>query len=263
MSDQINNKEPGKGISYHDLYFMISHTLGYEESKPQADISQDTRQIFTDLITKLKDCTDSSSYEYSFSDTSDYFALVPIWEFNSEKEVSLEHQVSPVIRENYQKEKYNNSISRFYSFKVESLPLFDIAKSMGIRVEKQIISKRYGYYSPGQNKIVMGTDDPQVFLHELSHAIDGILPGWNCDLHYGEALAEFSAAFLATIYDIPFDIANVRSYICRHLMYIDSCGLVKRVLSIYQFIENQRKKILNLPTLSFYDRSIEVYYNHE
>jgi hypothetical protein len=59
----------------------------------------------------------------------------------------------------------------------------------------------------------MGTANQQVFLHELSHAIDNTLPGKSDDYAFNEVVAELSAAFLGSLYNVDVDIASTKAYI--------------------------------------------------
>lgn len=103
---------------------------------------------------------------------------------------------------------------RLKSLDVDKLPLIDIAKSLGVTVRAGLtFDGCAGSFHPGKNRITMGTACKQVFLHELSHAVDNILPGKSDDYAFNEVTAELSAAFLGSLYNVNIDIASTKAYI--------------------------------------------------
>jgi hypothetical protein len=103
---------------------------------------------------------------------------------------------------------------RFKALDVEALPLIDVAKSLGVTVQAGLIFDGCaGSFHPVKNRITMGTADSQVFLHELSHAVDNTLPGKSEDYAFNEVVAELSAAFLGSLYGVKVDIDNTKAYI--------------------------------------------------
>jgi hypothetical protein len=86
---------------------------------------------------------------------------------------------------------------RLAEFDPESLPLIDIARSLGITVSAGLTGSASGCYTPSLHAITMGCDDGQVFLHELSHAVDHVLPGHKDDYAFNEVVAELSSAYPA------------------------------------------------------------------
>jgi antirestriction protein ArdC len=137
---------------------------------------------------------------------------------------------------------------RVITFDVESLPFIEVAKSLGVTVEAGLtLDGSAGWYKNSKKFILMGTANPVVFLHELSHAVDFALPNRKeHDYAYGEVVAELSAAFLASLYGIKYDIAQTKSYIESwsgkgHVAFkvVDALA---RVEEIYHFIENSKNE---------------------
>jgi len=107
---------------------------------------------------------------------------------------------------------YEKELSRIRSeFRIEDLPLIDIARELNIDVSYNLSSGgAYGYYSAKNDlfgniddkKISLSTDAEQTFFHELSHAIDHQLQGadFNKDKSMCEIVAEFTGCFLAGKY---------------------------------------------------------------
>jgi antirestriction protein ArdC len=136
---------------------------------------------------------------------------------------------------------------RIKALDVESLPLIEVAKSLGVKVEGGLTTRGVeGWYRKSTKQIMLGTAHPIVFLHELSHAVDNALPDKNNDYAFNEVVAELSAAFLGSLYDVKFDIANTKSYIKSwqgkgHVAFkvVDA---LQRVEQIYQYIVSTQKK---------------------
>lgn len=131
--------------------------------------------------------------------------------------------------------------------KFDSLPLFEIAKEMQLNFKVQPGIGYYGYFDSNKNEIALCTADEQVFLHELSHAIDQKVANYdNKDYDGGEIVAELSACFLASIYGKRADIRFTKNYLQNYIKdgknkaqfaytlfkYLD------RVRTIYKFIKD-------------------------
>jgi hypothetical protein len=136
---------------------------------------------------------------------------------------------------------------RLKSFNVETLPLIDVARKLGVTVQAGLtFDGCSGSFSPDKNKITLGSANRQVFLHELSHAIDNTVPGKSSDYAFNEVVAELSAAFLGSLYGINVDIGSTKAYIKGwagngHVAFKVSEAL-QRVEEIYHFIESNRQK---------------------
>jgi len=84
-------------------------------------------------------------------------------------------------------------------------PLFEVATRLGVTVTFQpVIPDRLG--DCGHGKINMGTDEPRVFWHELSHAAhEATDPEYKTrSSQYKEIVAEFTACVLATLYGYDY-----------------------------------------------------------
>jgi antirestriction protein ArdC len=138
--------------------------------------------------------------------------------------------------------------------KVKDLPLIEVAKSLGVHVKTGLTKSKSaaGTYANGLKTITMNTENKQVFLHELSHAIDFALPNRKADYAFGEVVAELSSAFLGSLYGVPVDLVETRDYIGYwakktgehhpgHVAFKVTQAL-SRVEEIYRFIETKRKK---------------------
>jgi N-terminal domain of anti-restriction factor ArdC len=88
-------------------------------------------------------------------------------------------------------------------------PLFDVAESLGVRVDYAPFARSFrGYYSPGDDRIMLCTHDVRTFFHELAHAAHGrVLRARGESLTNGqvprqEIVAETVAAVLCRLYDV-------------------------------------------------------------
>jgi hypothetical protein len=137
---------------------------------------------------------------------------------------------------------------RLKTLDVEALPLIDVAKSLGVTVQAGLtFDGCAGSFHPVKNRITMGTADSQVFLHELSHAVDNTLPGKSEDYAFNEVVAELSAAFLGSLYGVKVDIDNTRAYINgwsgRGHAAFRVTDALERVERIYRHIRGIKRKL--------------------
>jgi hypothetical protein len=108
---------------------------------------------------------------------------------------------APVIREEYE-------VNIPYEFN-------DIIQELGLKVQPvRFCGSSYGSYNLRNKEIRLASPDIEVFLHELSHAVDdrltGLKPGQKKDQ---EVTAEFSAAVIAHLMGYKIPLGNVRGYI--------------------------------------------------
>ena len=125
----------------------------------------------------------------------------------------------------------------------EELPLYNVAKDLGISINVGLtVCGEYGSFCPSIKEIRLCTDSEQVFLHELSHAIDEHLRNYKItDYGFGEVVAELSACFLASLYGLKADLRFTQNYIKswskgKHVALSIGSAL-ERVKAIYSYIE--------------------------
>jgi antirestriction protein ArdC len=164
---------------------------------------------------------------------------------DEKKDVLKGFKAMPVFRvEDTEGEELDYQV-RIREFNPEALPLIDVAHSLGVSVSAGLTGNASGYYSDTQKVIMMGCNDSQTFLHELSHAVDHALPGHSDDYAYGEVVAELSSAFLASLYGADCNIDNTTAYIQSwagkgHVAFkvVDA---LERVEAIYHYIQSVRE----------------------
>lgn len=167
-------------------------------------------------------------------------------ESGEETEVLSGFRLTPVFRI---EDTYGDElpyVTRLRSLDVDSLPLADVARKLGVEVRAAFCGHAAGSFTPSKKLITMNSGDAQVFLHELSHAVDHELGGYGKgDYALGEVVAELSSAFLGSLYGIDVDIAATREYIkgwagAGHVAFA-LARATDRVEAIYRHIEKQRK----------------------
>jgi len=131
------------------------------------------------------------------------------------------------------------------SIKLETMPLMEVAEVMGLKVHKSFTSHgEAGYAEYGTKKLVMCDNDELTFLHELSHHIDFELfakeDGFK-DEAMREVVAEFSAAFLASMYGLKTNLAFTKKYVAhysekKHVAVVLTKAM-ERVEAIFEYVQ--------------------------
>lgn len=119
-------------------------------------------------------------------------------------------------------------------------PLLDVAKKFGIDVAfVPVLPDRLGDARPDGNKIRIGSHNPSIFFHELTHAIhskiDGGLKGGQHEDQ--ETIAEFTSAVLMDFYGLGDNTGNAWKYISHYakdplVAITKALGTVERVLEV-------------------------------
>lgn len=113
-----------------------------------------------------------------------------------------------------------------------------IIKDLGLNVKAVSFGDRgsYGWYAPARKDIRLASPDIEVFLHELSHAVDDrfnkLKPGQHKDQ---EVTAEFSAAVIAQLMGYKISLGNVKEYIESYSMK-DLMSCLVRIEKIVSYV---------------------------
>jgi len=152
----------------------------------------------------------------------------------------------PVFRVEDTEGKELDYAIRLKEFDPESLPLINVARALGVTVSAGLTGNAGAWFTPSKNSITMGSNNGQVFLHELSHAVDHVLPGKNTDYAFNEVVAELSAAFLCRLYGYGCSLDNTNAYIRgwsgKAREAFNFVKALERVEEIYRYIENVKNK---------------------
>jgi hypothetical protein len=118
--------------------------------------------------------------------------------------------------------------------------LFDVAQKFNIAVDfVPVAPNKLGDARIDGSKIRLGSNDPSVFFHELTHAIHARIDG---ELKGGqqadqETIAEFTAAVLMDFYGLGDRSGNAWRYISMYakdplLAITKALGTIEKVLAI-------------------------------
>ena len=117
-----------------------------------------------------------------------------------------------------------------------------IIQELGIKVQPvRFCGSSYGSYNLLNKNIKLASPDIEVFLHELSHAVDdrlnGLKPGQNKDQ---EVTAEFSAAVIGQLMGYKIPLGNVREYI-EHYSFKELMSCLSRIEKIVNYVIDRTK----------------------
>jgi hypothetical protein len=159
------------------------------------------------------------------------FKVMPVFRVEDTEGTSLDYQLA------------------MRAFDVASLPLIEVATSLGVKVNAGLLPSSYsGSFNRRTKQIILGTDNPQTFLHELSHAIDSSLPNQRDDYAFCEIVAELSSCFLGSLFGVKTNIGSTKAYIESyagkgHVAFRITEAL-GRVEEIYRYIEFSRESVV-------------------
>ncbi len=116
----------------------------------------------------------------------------------------------------------------------------------------------YGSYNLLNKEIRLASPEFEVFLHELSHAVDdritGLRPGQRKDQ---EVTAEFSAAVIAHLMGYKVPLGNVREYI-ENYSFRELMSCLARIEKIVSLLSRGRRQALNSLSYVFREAGHEV-----
>jgi antirestriction protein ArdC len=120
-------------------------------------------------------------------------------------------------------------------------PLFDVAKRFGVSITYAPFVARFrGYYSPGNESIVLCSHDVRTFFHELAHAAHArVLRAKGEEIREGnhaELVAETVAATLCRLYDFDGYLRKCSEYLSAHANGKSPAVAAMRVLGDVQAV---------------------------
>jgi len=135
-----------------------------------------------------------------------------------------------------------------YHMELDTLPLVDIAKHLGVSVmTAPAAGQYYGVFKPFAQQITLCTNDPSTWLHELSHAIDFHLHKAEALTGYaaGELVAETCAAIFLDLFGLPNDLRRHSEYL-RHYAEKDFLrafnAVMNRIEAVVMYVVNFQEK---------------------
>ncbi|VVB90992.1 Uncharacterised protein [uncultured archaeon] len=117
-----------------------------------------------------------------------------------------------------------------------------IIKELGLKINVVRFSgMAYGSYNLETKAIKLASPDIEVFLHELSHAVDhrlnGLKPGQRTDQ---EVTAEFSGAVIGHLMGYKVPLGNVKEYI-EHYSFKELMGSLSRIERVVNYVVERTK----------------------
>jgi hypothetical protein len=155
------------------------------------------------------------------------FKAIPVFRFE-------DTEGEPIIKEEY---KVN------IPFEFNS-----IIQELGLKViPKRFCGSAYGSYNLLSKEIQLASPDIEVFLHELSHAVDdrlnGLKPGQRKDQ---EVTAEFSGAVIGHLMGYKVPLGNVKEYI-ENYSFKELLSSLSRIEKIVNFVIERTKVGIGQP----------------
>ena len=112
-----------------------------------------------------------------------------------------------------------------------------IIQELGLKVRPvRFCGSAYGSYNLLNKEIKLASPEIEVFLHELSHAVDDRLTGLTIGQRKDqEVTAEFSAAVIAHLMGYKIPLGNVREYI-EHYSFRELMSCLARIEKIVSYV---------------------------
>jgi hypothetical protein len=228
-----------------DLYELMyrNYTLS-ENSKVDSHfvISEDTTKSVTNVLKRFIDTKPIPSDKTMFSKV--ICNTMPVFDAETNNFSCIYEYIFAYENKDENPIEY---AEKFKKFNIDSLPLINVAKFIGIKVEKSNSLDVYGKFEYNGNKIILGSDSAQTFIHELAHAIDHILGNDTENYDENELVAEFSSVVLCKTYNIPINESHSMDYLNSYCSGegIDRGYFIKRVSSICEYIKKCIEKMKN------------------
>lgn len=149
------------------------------------------------------------------------FRAIPVFRFE-------DTEGTPLVREDFK-------VNIPYEFN-------GIIKELGLKIDAVRFSgMAYGSYNLFNKQIKLASPDLEVFLHELSHAVDdrlnGLKPGQRKDQ---EVTAEFSGAVIGHLMGYKVPLGNVKEYI-ENYSFKELLSSLSRIEKIVNFVIERTK----------------------
>ena len=204
-------------------------------------IKTDIKRVIHCTLKEFSYIKPTSMHEYDFANIE--YSPIPIFDIETQQVFSIKYE--PISLYKNIRDNLYEYVKNYQNYFVSNLPLIDVANYLGIKVQATMSEEFFGQYSPTEKIIYVGSDYKPTFLHELAHAIDGLLGNNSNVKEIDEVTAELSSVVLCKIFNIPVNINYSKLYINwqgRAAEYIDTC-IVKNELSSLKPILKRVKKI--------------------
>ena len=227
-----------------DFYELLYRDLRNEKIVIHIDPTDDTIAYVNNTGLELRSMESKTREAIQFSNV--IYALMPVVKKNN----GIRYEYVPMLTEKNEKSDAREHINRFKNFNIDNLPLIEVAKYLGIKVEKSNALDYLGIYSPRENKIILGSDYEPVFIHELAHAIDVRLDNFISESAFEEVVAELSVVALCKYYNIQNDPSASLDYV---IYFFEFCNpaythfenIIWHIAEIFETVKFIRQDIKN------------------
>ena len=141
----------------------------------------------------------------------------------------------------------------------EMPPFIDVAEKLDIKVKwKPLSCAVYGYYSPRDNSITLGSKDFIVYFHELAHAVNATYADLSKDIKKAEVVAELTAAVLCEMNGISGYESQAYKYIQRFCADMEDKAVLKNIMRTLNEVEKIIGIILDASTYGSEGRTVSL-----
>lgn len=147
-----------------------------------------------------------------------------------------------------------------YEPEIREMPQFiDVAEKLDIKVKwKPLSCAVYGYYSPRDNSITLGSKDFIVYFHELAHAVNATYADLSKDIKKAEVVAELTAAVLCEMNGISGYESQAYKYIQRFCADMEDKAVLKNIMRTLNEVEKIIGIILDASTYGSEGRTVSL-----
>src|SRR5659263_660307 len=117
-----------------------------------------------------------------------------------------------------------------------------LIQELGLKVDAvRFNGAVYGSYNPVRKEIKLASPEIEIFLHELSHAVDDRLNGLIAGQHKDqEVTAEFSGAVIGHLMGYKVSMGNVKEYI-EHYSFKELMSCLGRIEKVVTYVIDRTK----------------------
>ena len=128
-------------------------------------------------------------------------------------------------------------------------PFFDVAEKLGLTVKWQPFDyQAYGWFSPKNKSITLGSQDAFIYFHELAHAVNATFEDISKNRSKAEIVADLTAAVLCELQGISGYQQQTYEYIQHYCRDKSDSSVIKAILSVLNNVEKIATIIIDTAT---------------
>lgn len=136
-----------------------------------------------------------------------------------------------------------------FDYAPKTRPVFwNVSERLGISVTYSALrADYYGQFNRSNNSIELCSESPQVYLHELSHAVHATIKDLSkLPKDYKEIVAEFSSLVLCHLANISGYEDKSFRYICSYIKDKSDAAVLKSIMSVLSDVEKIVETVLSV-----------------